>query len=122
MTPRERIQTAYELAFFPPRLHRLWSEIKKSDSCDLETIELLKMALSLHQMLPEQGYSSFRALKRVALCQANARLFGTVTFLRNILAFLNVEYSPPTEVPGKWIRDIGLPEFRHERIQKPNGE
>lgn len=116
MSPREKLQLAYEVAFFPPRLHKLWTDLKCHDVANRdEIIELLEMALSLHQALPEQGYASFRALKRVAIYQANARLFGTVTFLRNILTHLKIEFSPPKVVPGKWIRDIGLPEFTHPR-------
>ncbi|OVE80743.1 hypothetical protein BVY04_05225 [bacterium M21] len=112
MSPREKIQLAYELAFFPPRLHQLWTDLKHGDVArGDDVIELLEMALSLHQALPERGYSSFRALKRIAIYQANSRLFGTVTFLRNILAYLEVDFRPPVEVPGQWVRDIGLPEF-----------
>ena len=59
MTPREKIQFVYELAFHPPRLNAVWNRIKIGDAVDKEQIgELLNMALLLHQALPEDGYSS----------------------------------------------------------------
>ena len=29
MTARERLQSAYELAFFPPRLHAIWNRVQR---------------------------------------------------------------------------------------------
>ena len=113
MNARDKLQVAYELAFFPPRLHKTWTNIRRNETLNPEiTVELLKMALALHQALPEYGYASHRALKRLALYQANARLFGTVSFLKNNLSYLGEEFTPPATVPPQWVRDIGLPEFR----------
>ena len=120
MSPREKLQQAYELAFYPPRLSETWREIKlqRIDNKD-ELIDLLKMALSLHLALPESGYASQRALKRLAVYQAGARAFGNVTFLRNILKHLGAEVEFPVgTVPPAMVRDIGLPEFGHHQ-RKP---
>lgn len=117
MNARDKLQAAYELAFFPPRLHKTWTNIRRNEIVDTEIMgELLKMALALHQALPEYGYASHRALKRLALYQANARLFGTVSFLKNILSYLGEEFTPPATVPPQWVRDIGLPEFWGDKI------
>ena len=175
MSPREKLQQAYELAFYPPRLHEAWRLVKTAHSgkpygtalpkpaaqpqrpCAVpprsrrmaaeclrgtppgalvkdrrkqpsqqpgpleaghltkdELIDLLKMALSLHLALPESGYASQRALKRLAVYQAGARAFGNVTFLRNILKHLGAEVDFPVgTVPPGMVRDIGLPEFCH---------
>ena len=60
MTPREKLQMAYELAFYPPALHRVWNLIKNNAVDDLSEISsLVDMALSLHQALPEKGYASW---------------------------------------------------------------
>jgi DNA-binding transcriptional regulator PaaX len=112
---REKLQSAYEMAFFPPRLHEVWEKIKKEEVINREElVDLLEMALTLHRALPERGYSSMRALKRLAYYQAASRDFGTVTFLHNIYRFLtHKDPELPEEVPGEWVRDIGLPPFRH---------
>ncbi len=119
MSPRERLQQAYELAFHPPRLNQVWREIKlqRIENND-ELIDLLKTALSLHLALPESGYASQRALKRLAVYQADARAFGNVTFLRNILKHLGAEVEFPVgTVPPAMVRDIGLPAFCHHQKQ-----
>lgn len=114
MTSRERLQYAYELAFYPPRLNEVWWQISKQPaSAGGELGALLDQAWLLHQALPERGYASQRALNRLALYQAKARAFGMVTFLRNIRRHLG---RPPIEthvVPGSMVRDIGLPPLRH---------
>jgi len=77
MTPREKLQYSYELAFYPPRLHDAWDQIKRGRMADREALgELLDTALLLHGALPERGYASQRALNRMALYQAKARAFG----------------------------------------------
>ena len=120
MSPREKLQRAYEIAFFPPRLDEVWREIKQQriedmDELDMdELVELLTMALSLHRALPESGYASQRALKRLAAYQAGARAYGNVTFLRNVLKHLGVEVPfPEGTVPPGMVRDVGLPAFCH---------
>jgi hypothetical protein len=110
VTPREKLQYAYELAFYPPELNRAWNRIKKEDVDDPEALgEALDMALTLHQALPEEGVASQRALNRLALYQAKSRAFGMVRFLRNIRRRLG---RPPLNVrivPGHMVRDVGLP-------------
>jgi hypothetical protein len=118
MNPRDKLQKAYEIAFFPPAIHKLWTNIKNDRiEIDNELRELIDMALSLHQALPESGYASQRALKRLAMYQADARAFGTVTFLRNIRRYAGI--TKPFEitmVPSAMVRDIGLPPFTHHNI------
>ncbi len=110
MTPREKLQYSYELAFYPPRLNAVWQQIKKGKKPEgIE--ELLDTALLLHQALPESGFSSQRALQRLALYQAKARAFGMVAFLRNIRTNLGCKKLEQHVVPGNLVRDIGLPPF-----------
>jgi hypothetical protein len=113
MSPREKLQAAYELAFYPPRLNRAWNDIKRQHVANLaELSELLDMALRLHQALPEEGVASPGALKRLALYQARARTFGMVRFLRNIRAAIGLPATIAESVVPAWmVRDIGLPPF-----------
>ncbi len=85
MTPREKLQLSFEIAFFPLRLNEVWARIRAGAiQNNEETAELLDTALLLHQALPESGYPSQRALARLAQYQARARAFGMVGFLRSI--------------------------------------
>jgi hypothetical protein len=119
MTPRERLQTAYELAFYPPRLHRAWRQLQKNPSDSKgELGELLDQAWLLHQALPEHGYASQRALNRLALYQAKARAFGMVTFLANIRKYCSRPEISTRVVPGNLVRDIGLPPL--SRLKEPS--
>jgi len=112
MTEREKLQFAYELAFFPPRLNEVWSRIRKGTLTNREEVgELLDTALLLHQALPEKGYGSQRALARLAQYQAQARAFGMVQFLRSIRRKLGRDSTPDSVMPGHLVRDIGLPPF-----------
>jgi hypothetical protein len=110
MTPREKLQRAYELAFQPAELNRVWNRMKNEDVDDPDTLgEILDIALVLHQALPEEGVACQRALNRLALYQAKSRAFGMVRFLRNIRRRLG---RPPLDVgvvPGHMVRDVGLP-------------
>jgi hypothetical protein len=105
MSPREKLQLAHELAFYPPRLNRVWNDIKRHHVTDTaELAQLLDMALRLHQALPEDGVASAGALKRLA------RTFGMVRFLRNIRAAIGLPADvAETVVPAWMMRDIGLP-------------
>jgi hypothetical protein len=76
---------------------------------------LLDEAMMLHQALPETGYSSQRALQRLALYQAKARAFGMVAFLRNIRSAIGCGEIQSHTVPGHLVRDVGLPEFKAKR-------
>ena len=112
MTPREQLQYAYELAFYPPRLHEVWNALQRGQVANSQEVgESLDTALALHQALPQEGYSSQRALERLALYQARARAFGTVRFLVNLRRRLGRPPLSITEVPGHLVRDIGLPRF-----------
>jgi len=117
MNPRERLQLVYELAFYPPRLHRFWTELKKQSDFNREEIaDLLRAALSLHLALPEKGFQSQRALRKIANCQASAKAFGTESFLKNIGKQLGLDVVPKTDkIPPGMIRDMKLPEFSHGR-------
>ena len=119
MRPREKLQLCYELAFFPPRLNELWNEIRSGEIRNLkETAELLDTALLLHRALPESGYASQRALLRLARYQAQARAFGMVGFLRSIRSQLGPVKPMPAAVPGKLVRDIGLPPFDRSFLER----
>jgi len=83
-----------------------------------ETVELLHTALLLHQALPESGYASQRALLRLARCQAQARAFGMVGFLRSLLEELSRQEPVPAQVPGNLVRDIELPPFDRSFLEK----
>ena len=110
MTERERLQLAYELAFYPPRLNEFWGRLRRGAVADLEEAgALLDQARLLHQALPESGYSSQRALNRLALYQAKARAFGMVAFLDNLRRYLKRPPMSPGTVPPHLVRDIGLP-------------
>lgn len=111
MTGRERLRFCYELAFHPPRLNEAWRRIKNGTANVDELGEMLDTALLLHQSLPSTGYASQRALNRLALYQAKARAFGTVSFLKNIRQRIGRGPLPQTELPGHLVRDIGLPPF-----------
>ncbi len=114
MTARERLQTSYELAFYPPRLNATWQRIKNGE--EEEGIrDLLDTALLLHQALPESGFASQRALQRLAVYQAKSRAFGMVAFLRNIRTELGCPDLKQHVVPGNLVRDIGLPPFCRSR-------
>lgn len=113
MTEREKLQTCYELAFFPPRLNEAWDQIKRNNAPNITELgELLDTALLLHQALPEKGFSSQRALARLALYQARARAFGMVGFIRRLRQRLNRPPLTVKEIPGHLVRDIGLPPLK----------
>lgn len=120
MTPRERLQFVYELAFFPPSIHRFWHAISTSDDFDRTVIrQLLADALALHLALPEKGFQSQRALKRVAGYQASAKAFGTESFIKNIAEHLGLDILPRTDkIPPGMIRDVKLPDFSHKNMTK----
>ena len=115
MTPRDQLQLVYELAFYPPRVHQFWSDLRGKVVIDREqTEDLLRKALLLHLALPEKGFQSQRALKRVANYQASSKAFGTESFLRNIGKKLGLNViSSATKIPPGMIRDMKLPEFSH---------
>jgi len=120
MTPREKLECAYALAFHPPTLNALWGRLKRGQIRDRGVVgELLQTAYVLHLALPEGGYASHRALLRLATYQANARAFGMPRFLRNLLRHVRVPPPPDTVVPGRLVRDIALPAFCHHPAGAP---
>src|SRR5437879_3124877 len=123
MTERDRLQLAYELALYPPRLNEFWRRLRDGAVEDLDQAgELLDQARLLHQALPESGYSSQRALNRLALCQAKARAFGMVTFLDNLRRWLHRPSVIAGVVPPQLVRDIGLPPLSRPRAKPPGAD
>ena len=118
MKSRAELQFLYELAFFPPRLSEFWMRIKQGEIDREAAAEAIRGALLLHLALPESGYASVRALRRLAHYQASSKPFGPVTFLTNIAQTLNVEVAPTVaHVPPEMVRDVGLPPFCRSRTE-----
>ncbi|MDD3545617.1 MAG: hypothetical protein PHG96_09715 [Kiritimatiellae bacterium] len=110
MFSRDKLQSCYELAFYPPRLNAVWRDMRNgSVANEADLGELLDGALMLHQALPGDGYASQRALERVALYQARSRAFGAVRFIENLRRRLNRKPLERNVMPGWMVRDIGLP-------------
>ena len=114
MMPRERIQTAYELAFFPPRLNRLWNCVRDGNPVSEDEGKALDDAARLHLALPEECHSQ-RALERLALFQAKSRAFGMPAFIRSVRRRLGRPALPDTAVPARLVRDIALPPLARPR-------
>ena len=110
MTARAQLQWAYELAFHPARLNAAWNSWEQGNLADAESLnETVSWALMLHQRLPEAPAVSGRALRRLAVYQANSRLYRLPTMLRRFQAKLGIQTTIPEEVPSWVVRDIGLP-------------
>lgn len=123
MTAREKLQLAYELAFHPARLNAVWNEWEKGGISDVPALRLaLNWALTLHQRLPEAPAASGRALRRVALYQATARLHRLPTLLRRFGERLGGTGEIPEEIPAWMVRNIGLPVFGREQAQNRRAE
>jgi hypothetical protein len=120
MNPREQLEKAYALAFDPASLNELWGRIKRREIKDInETAKLVDLALLLHQALPESGYASQRALKRLAIYQARGRAFSLPCFLRNIRKVLGANKPlVPEKIPSTMVRDIALPKLSHHVIRR----
>lgn len=116
MKSREELQFLYELAFFPPRLSEFWARIKRGEIDRNAAAAAIRGALLLHLALPESGYASVRALKRLAHYQASSKPFGPVAFLTNIAKTLDLDVAPTADhVPPEMVRDVGLPPFCRPR-------
>ncbi|MGD9611957.1 MAG: hypothetical protein AB7V22_03560 [Kiritimatiellia bacterium] len=116
MKSRADLQFLYELAFYPPRLSEFWMRVKRGEIDREAAAEAIRGALLLHLALPESGFASVRALKRLAHYQASSKPFGPVTFLTNIAKTLNVDVVPTVaHVPPGMVRDVGLPMFCRPR-------
>ena len=68
MTPREKLQLSYEIAFFPPRLNEVWARIRAGAiQNNEETAELLDTALhhlNPHRIKIPQPTADLRSYKR----------------------------------------------------------
>lgn len=112
MSPREKLQMAYELAFHPARLNAVWNEWEKGRFPDVSLLRsVVDWALTLHQRLPEAPAVTGRALRRLARYQANARLYRMPTMLTRFRERLGATDPIPPEVPAWMVRDIALPVF-----------
>jgi hypothetical protein len=112
MTPREQLQLAYELAFYPPALNALWGTLRGGGTLpDSQTGEALDDAERLHLALPDEGFSSQRALERLAVYQARSRAYRMPRFVRAVRRHLKRPELTEKEVPGRLVRDIALPVF-----------
>lgn len=110
MSPRQKLQLAYELAFQPAQLNAAWNDWEKGTGLDPAVLrDVLDWALLLHQRLPEAPVASMRALRRLARYQANARLYRLPFMLRRLRAQLGQASQLTEEVPAWMVRDIGLP-------------
>ena len=108
MTARDRIQLAYELAFFPPRMNGLWNRVRDGGVISDDEAKALDDAALLHLALPED-YNSQRALERLAVFQAKSRAFGMPTFIRNVRTRMGRPALTAATVPSRLVRDIALP-------------
>lgn len=112
MTPRAKLQMAYELAFHPVQLNATWNEWEKGMIADLTELRLLlDWALTLHQRLPEAPAVTARSLHRLARYQATSRLYRMPSMLRRFRERLGERGDIPEEVPAWMVRDIALPVF-----------
>ena len=119
MTPRDRIQLAYEIAFFPPRMNSLWNRVRDGGDISEDETKALDDAALLHLALPE-NYNSQRALERLALFQAKSRAFGMPAFIRNVRNSLGRPALPAVTVPARLVRDIALPPFCRRMSMAPH--
>ena len=112
MTPRERLQMAYEFAFNPKMLNAKWRGwLKDPAAADPDELKALDEAAILHLPLPEGGGAPARARYRLALYQAGACDYQMRTFIRNLRARLNRPPLTETEVPAGMVRDVVLTHY-----------
>ena len=121
MTPRERIQLAYELAFFPPRMNGLWNRVRDGKTVTDDEAKALDDAALLHLALPEDCNSQ-RALERLALFQAKSRAFGMPAFIRNVRKRMGRPALSAAAVPARLVRDIALPPLCRTKKTEPHNE
>ena len=113
LTPRERLQLAYEFAFCPWRLNQRWRLwLAAPERADADELRALDDAARLHLPLPEARVSSPRALLRLARFQAEGCETNMRTFVRNVRRALRRPALAETEVPAGLVRDVALPRFR----------
>lgn len=116
MTPRERLQLAYEFAFCPWRLNGRWREwVASPETANEDELRALDDAARLHLPLPQARVSSQRALLRLARFQADSCETNMRTFIRNLRLILKREAITEDEVPAGMVRDVTLPRFKRRR-------
>jgi hypothetical protein len=118
MTPREKLQLSYELAFHPPRLNQIWGRLRgKSGTPTIErdVAEALDDACRLHLALPETGRCPQRALERLAVYQARSRAYGMPLFVKSVRRHLGRPELTEVTVQERLVRDIALPVFGRDR-------
>jgi len=116
MTPREKIQLSYELAFFPPSLNGFTGKLRTASSpVDSDFLEALDDACRLHLALPSKGYSSQRALERLAIYQARSRAYRMPDFIDAVRQKMGRPPLSETQVPCRLVRDIALPQGESRR-------
>lgn len=116
MTPREKLQLSYELAFFPPRLNMFTGKLRTA-SCpvDSDFLEALDDARRLHLALPSKGYASQRALERLAIYQARSRAYRMPDFIDAVRQKIGRPALSETQVPCRLVRDIAIPQGESRR-------
>ena len=113
LTPRERLQLAYEFAFCPWRLNGKWRGwLAAPATADADELLALDDAARLHLPLPEARVSSPRALLRLARFQAEGCETNMRTFITNVRTALGRPALAETEVPAGMVRDVALPRFK----------
>jgi hypothetical protein len=112
MTPRERQQLAYEIAFTPFRLDGLWRFWRTDPSIsDPDELRALDEAAMLHLPLPEGSAAVSNAVYRLALYQAGAAPYAMRTYITNVRCRLGRPPIKEKEVPRELIADVALPDY-----------
>lgn len=112
MTPRERQQLAYELAFLPERLNGMWRKWDEArPAVDPDELKALDEAAMLHLPLPEGNAFASNAVYRVALYQAGAAPYGMRTFIANVRKRLGRPALDAREIPPSLLAEVALPGY-----------
>lgn len=112
MTPRERQQLAYELAFLPERLNGMWRKWDADPSvADSDELKALDEASMLHLPFPEGRVFESNSIYRIALYQAGAAPYGMRTFIDNVRSRLGRPKLAVREIPAYLLADVALPGY-----------
>jgi len=112
MTPRERLQLAYEYAFCPWRLNQRWRQwLAAPLDADVDELRSLDDAARLYLPLPQCPVSSKHALYRLAAYQAGGCEHRMRIFIGNVRRALGRPPIEESEIPVGLIRDVALPRF-----------
>lgn len=122
MTPREKLQLSYELAFFPPRLNYFTGRLRTASyTVDSDFLDALDDAWRLHLALPSKGYGSQRALERLAIYQARSRAYRMPDFIDAVRQKIGRPTLSETQVPCRLVRDIAIPQGNSGRQRGLSG-